>query len=634
MFGQLSMVDVATRAATLTADDTLLATSKRIQKLTPSGASRNVTLPPEAGNAGLHFVFVNPSGTQNLVVLNDAGGTVATVLPGMTGVVFCDELEAWDVLFNSGTYSAVTLTAPTINGLTAASGNFDFSGSSGSFTTSTGANTLSGATTIADATTPSLTTASGKTNTGYVQVNGKTSGAVKLTGDDAMAFTLTLYAAAQSAAARLTMPDLGGSNDTIAVIGMAQTFTNKTLTSPVIATGLTASGTATNDFSGSSGAFKTSTGANTLGGATTIADATTPSLTCAAGKTNTGFVSVLGKTSGGLKFLPADATAYLVTVTTAAQSTGVCTLTIPDFNNVNDTFAFVTLAQTLANKTLTAPVIQVIAATGTTGNQYLSLTDNLADAWSIKEGANSYMTVVTTNAGEKIVFSKALDFATTVTFTGATGVNKILVQDNLAEALIVGEGANAYITVCTTNGSELITVAKATTFSGAVVHSSTVATTGATTLKAGAATPAVALRFGASATEGLEIKVYDETIQLTNAVSTNTTLAVPSGAVILSVQANLEAIITGDASGDDAFAKVGIGITGNEDKYGVTSALTKNLKVDTIPDWAVSAGETLAIYALKVDGTTPATEKFTGGAGQNVRVRVVYAVCNSLDDAA
>ena len=40
--------------------------------------------------------------------------------------------------------------------------------------------------------------------------------------------------------------------------------TSSTITSPVITTGMTASGSASNNFSGSSGAFQTSTGANTL----------------------------------------------------------------------------------------------------------------------------------------------------------------------------------------------------------------------------------------------------------------------------------------------------------------------------------------------------------------------------------
>jgi hypothetical protein len=164
----------------------------------------------------------------------------------------------------------------------------------------------------------------------------------------------------------------------------------------------------------------------------------------------------------------------------------------------------------------------------------------------------------------------------------------------------------------------------------------TIATPGYT-YTAGAATPAVGLRFGATVTEGLEIKVYDETINLTNAASTTTTLAVPSGAVILSAQANLQQEVVGDGTGDNLLAKVGLGVAANEDKYGVTSALTKNLKVDTIPDWAVSGGETLIIYGLKADGTTPCTEAFVAddpmGTRAQVRVRVVYAVTNSLDDA-
>ena len=151
-----------------------------------------------------------------------------------------------------------------------------------------------------------------------------------------------------------------------------------------------------------------------------------------------------------------------------------------------------------------------------------------------------------------------------------------------------------------------------------------------------AATPTVAMRFGATeSSEGLQIKVYEETIELTNAVFTDTTLAVPAGAVILSVQVNLEAAITGDGSGDNLFALIGIGISGgDEDAYGETAALTKNSKIDTIPDWAINAGETIAIFALKADGDTACTEKFTGGTGQDVRVRIVYAVCKSLDNAA
>jgi len=90
---------------------------------------------------------------------------------------------------------------------------------------------------------------------------------------------------------------------------------------------------------------------------------TTPSIETASGQTNTGFLGVKGKTSGELKITVADALAQTLTVNAAAQTVGAATLTIPDFANVNDTFVFATLAQTLANKTLTAPNIG--AATGT-----------------------------------------------------------------------------------------------------------------------------------------------------------------------------------------------------------------------------------------------------------------------------
>ena len=52
-------------------------------------------------------------------------------------------------------------------------------------------------------------------------------------------------------------------------------------------------------------------------------------------------------------------------------------------------------------------------------------------------------------------------------FTNA-GENSIKIPDNQSSALIIEEANNAYITFDTSNGSEAITVAKATTFSGNV----------------------------------------------------------------------------------------------------------------------------------------------------------------------
>jgi hypothetical protein len=96
---------------------------------------------------------------------------------------------------------------------------------------------------------------------------------------------------------------------------------------------------------------------STITNALTIADPTTPSIDLAAGETNTGYFKVAGKTSGSLKITATDAMGQALTVTTAAQTVGAATLTIPNFASVSDTFVFKTLADTLSNKTLAAPIL-------------------------------------------------------------------------------------------------------------------------------------------------------------------------------------------------------------------------------------------------------------------------------------
>lgn len=65
----------------------------------------------------------------------------------------------------------------------------------------------------------------------------------------------------------------GGTNSTLTG---TEELTNKTITAPVIKTGLTASGSASNDFSSSTGTFKTSSGLNTLSGYTALKVNATP----------------------------------------------------------------------------------------------------------------------------------------------------------------------------------------------------------------------------------------------------------------------------------------------------------------------------------------------------------------------
>ena len=73
--------------------------------------------------------------------------------------------------------------------------------------------------------------------------------------------------------------------DSTLSVGSTSTFTGVPTfnAAPVFAAGLTASGAVSNDFSGGTGTFKTSSGANTLSGSTTLA--ANKNLTCSAGTT-------------------------------------------------------------------------------------------------------------------------------------------------------------------------------------------------------------------------------------------------------------------------------------------------------------------------------------------------------------
>jgi hypothetical protein len=164
-----------------------------------------------------------------------------------------------------------------------------------------------------------------------------------------------------------------------------------------------------------------------------------------------------------------------------------------------------------------------------------------------------------------------------------------------------------------------------------------VAITGtAPTLSAGAQIPvgavaaAVALGLGATAAEGLQLKIIDEVVSLAAAGAKfkAMTNAVPSGAVILAVQANINTLaVAGGTS-----VKVGLGDhTGTCNTYGNTSALTKNLKINTMPTYAILSGAlTLEVCACASTATGLGDTNFSAGA---VRVRIVYLANTSLADA-
>ena len=308
---------------------------------------------------------------------------------------------------------------------------------------------------VSDATTPYIETASGKTNTGYVNIKGKTSGSMKFKPADATAQVVTIATAAQtSGASTLTIPDQAGVSSNFVFDTLAQNLAAKTLVSPVISTGLTASGSAANTFVGSTGTFITSSGANTLSGAVTINDAATPSLTTASGKTNTGFVTISGKTSGSMKFLPADATAQVVTISTAAQTTGACTLTITDQGGVSSDFVFTTLSQVLTNKTLTAPILNGGVALGATSTEIDRFDDVSAYQQSVV--AAGALSVSKVYSGLAVVGGGAVTLAAPDgTFLGQVKTIEMTTDDGdvtLALTNVVGGSAGTTCTFNTVNG--------------------------------------------------------------------------------------------------------------------------------------------------------------------------------------
>lgn len=130
----------------------------------------------------------------------------------------------------------------------------------------------------------------------------------------------------------------------------------------------------------------------------------------------------------------------------------------------------------------------------------------------------------------------------------------------------------------------------------------------------------------------VDLVTIEETVTLTNNAAVNLTATVPAGAAILAVSANLDTLIVGDASGDNAMTKVGIGTSGDPDLLGLTADLVKNTKITKmVTPTALASTTTLQIGATNNAGAA-VTEKFV--AGGIVSVKVTYAMAKALPDAA
>jgi len=112
-----------------------------------------------------------------------------------------------------------------------------------------------------------------------------------------------------------------------------------------------------------------------------------------------------------------------------------------------------------------------ITFSGVSAANIIAIPASLADAFSIKQGATSYLKFDTSSLaitlGQNTIISGSLGVnslvidqialdASTVTFSGLTGTNIISIPDNYTTALTVKENANAYMDFRTSNGAEKI----------------------------------------------------------------------------------------------------------------------------------------------------------------------------------
>lgn len=176
----------------------------------------------------------------------------------------------------------------------------------------------------------------------------------------------------------LTVPD---ASDTLVLLGLAQTLTNKTLTTPIISS------------ISNSGTITIPTGTDTLVGRQTSdvlknkkLDATN-SFVDTSDNTKVISTSQSGMTTG-------------VTLTEAYIQTTSQTLTFPNITGA-DTVAVTSLAQTLSNKTLASPVLSGTA----TGTYTLGGTPTLSTALTLSNKITTYNNIATAGLGVPAVYA-------------------------------------------------------------------------------------------------------------------------------------------------------------------------------------------------------------------------------------
>ena len=557
-----------------------------------TGAIASVVGAALAGTTGAAFETDTDGTVPALALGSQAAGTgdytltlkPATTLTGNADVIIPDGADTFCMIAATQTLTNKTLTTPTIASFTNATHDHSTAAQGGTLSSALITGTSADTFTI-------------NTGASTPQLNISTTGS---TGD----YTMILQVPIIGAAATITLPALTG---TLATIGgtetlTAKTLTTPTLTTPAIATGLTASGSASNNFGSSTGAFVTSSGANTLSGDVTVAAG--KNLTLAVGA---GIITANGATSGSIVISP---TATGTNATTLVNQGGgsAKTITLPSVTG--------TLAILGANTFSGAQTFGAATVFGSTvdlqGNVSTS-TGNPTFIMSASSGAFTTSTGTNTLSGNVVISG-------TKTLTTGTGA-VILNGDVTIKASIDTLAAGAAMTVGAANATSLAigasdittSILGATTILGSLdttaAAAMTVAPAVATSLALGATDIVTTLKgiVQNDATEASGV-VYCEIIDVITAdINTGKVIVtVPAGLQFQLV--NLEQIAYGGAAG----TATAITVAGSATLTSTTiGALTENtlVRLDTANVTTLAAG---ASFTAQTDGTDITVAK-TGG---------------------
>lgn len=157
---------------------------------------------------------------------------------------------------------------------------------------------------------------------------------------------------------------------------------------------------------------------------------------------------------------------------------------------------------------------------------------------------------------------------------------------------------------------------------------SLVLTAGSVQHNNGSTSGSITQGWGKTSAEGLQEVTVEETVSFAAnaALYKELTAQLPTNAVLLCIQANIESALTGGGT----TAKVGLGTSSDPDAYGKTSVLTKDAKITTVPAHAVIASPTtLRLSSCAADGSAGNTALTVG----SVRVRYTYRVPVDLANA-